>query len=165
MSAIDPYLRRIRKIIRSRGWVIQFIMPGPQSPPFHYTVGLWPKVGFEIIVIGLPREIGQSVLNDLASRAVDGTRFTHGQILTDVLGNDYDVTMLEVTDSRTWIKVANRLYRRGDEPLRAWQMVYPDAAHRMPWDPGYTSTGPPVLGQPPNLTNPGNPPQAPQPDQ
>jgi hypothetical protein len=154
MKEIDRYLMGLRQKIAAHGWAIQSVLPSPGSPPFQYTLGLWPQVEFEIMVIGLSHRAGSSLLNDLASRVVAGTRFTNGQVLTDVLDHGYEVTLVDVANAGTWIAMAEQLYRHAGTPLRVWQVVYPDAAHRMPWDPGYNGTGQPVLASPPR---PGNP--------
>ena len=159
MDAMDRYLLRLIRRIHSHGWVVVGVFPDPQAPlsqvPFQYTVGLSPKAGFEIIIIGLSPETGASVLNDLAARVVRGARFTNGQVLTDVLADDYTVTMLEVADASDWTRFADQLYRRDDRPLPVWQVVYPDLGHRMPGDPGYTSTSQPLLAPPPRPGHPG----------
>jgi hypothetical protein len=149
MSETDAYLNAVRAKITAHGWMIQYVFAGIHTPPFQYTVGLFPVAGFEIIVAGLSPDTGATVLNDLAGRvAQHETRFTSGQILSDVL-RDYRVSMVKVTHTHGLLTIANRLYRPAGDPVPAWQMVYPDAAHRMPWDRGYANDTQPLLGPAP----------------
>jgi hypothetical protein len=146
----DPHTNDIltmaRAEIATTGWMVTGVLadPAAATPSFQYTVGLWPKVGFELMILGLPPGTGQAILNDLTPRVLRGTRFTPHQRLSHVVAG-YDVTMVEVHDTRGWLNLAHRLYhgRRPAPAIPAWQIVYPDRCLRMPWDSDYS--GPPQV--------------------
>lgn len=149
MSNIQNYLAAVRRKIAAHGWTIQFVSGHYENPQFHYTLGLFPIAGFEIVTFGMAPTDGGIVLNELAERVQGGTRFTNGQALTDVLAGGYAVTMLEISDANAWLKIARLLYTSNGAPLPVWQMVLPDAAHALPWDPAYNGPAQPLLGPPP----------------
>ena len=149
MSNLQNYLAAVRRKIAAHGWVIQLVSESRTHPQFHYTLGLFPIAGFEIVIFGMTTNDGGIVLNDLAERVQHGTRFTNGQALTDVLAGGYAVTMLEISDANAWLKIARLLYTSDGTPLPSWQMVLPDAAHALPWDPAYSGPAQPLLGPPP----------------
>src|SRR5689334_18283777 len=124
----------IRRDIAVRGRLIQGVGPTRDTPQLHYTLGLWPVAGFEIGAFGLDLVHGSLILDDLAERVQRGTRFTHAQVLTDVLADGYDVILLQVPDARAWLTVARWLYDTDPGPFPAWQMVYPDVNRHMPWE-------------------------------
>ncbi len=137
------YLAHLRSTLARAGWVIQASNPTDERPSIHNTLGLWPHAGFEIITLGLDLDDGVLVLSDLCERVQGGLRLTHGQVLDDVVTGGFAVTMLQVSDSTSWLPLAHALYSDAPAPIPAWQMVYPDATHRMPWEANYAQ---PLLG-------------------
>lgn len=149
----DEYLNHILELIHEYGWAVQGVGAGDGEPTFSYTVGLHGKGAPEFILFGLPFEIAQPILNDLAKRAANGTRFEHGQVLDDVL-RGYPAMLLEVGDTTEHLTVANRIA----EPtlpiggqIKAWQVAYPDRDGLWPWEHGSRVAGMPVLGSLPTL--------------
>lgn len=144
-------MQQISELIAHHGWIIQGVGPGGRSPHYQYTVGLWPATGFELIAAGLPPEAGQTILNLLARRVLDGQRFINGDVLTGVLAG-LPATMIEIPVSGNYLGVANRLYRlRKGENIPAWQLVYPDPEGLWPWDLNSKVREEPVLGNPPAM--------------
>jgi uncharacterized protein DUF4262 len=146
---MQMYMAKVRTMIEKHGWIIQGVTADRRHPMMHYTVGLWPTVGFELITIGLPETTGRDLLNTLARRVLDGVRFTHGEVRSDILAG-YEATMIEIPQTGDYMGVANRLYRLDGVNIPAWQLVYPDAEHRWPWDAGSKVSALPVYGRVPS---------------
>jgi hypothetical protein len=150
MNDVETYLTdTVPAMIAAHGWVVQCVLPQTVGPSHHYTVGLWPVAGFELIVTGLPLGLGQRLLNVLAARVRDGERYRHGQLLTGVLLG-YRAALLRVTSPGPWLTIADRLYAPAGERVPAWQVVYPDVEDHLPWESGYHLSGQPLLGPAPD---------------
>lgn len=65
------YLERLRALIAEHGHAVQGVMPGERSFGFAYTVGLSQAGQRELLMIGLPMNAAQSLLNDIAKRLKD----------------------------------------------------------------------------------------------
>ncbi len=148
---IDAYVEKVRQTIERHGWAIQAI-PDADPYPFQYTVGLFPVVGYELIVIGLPHQVGGTLLNDLAGAVVrepdpDGYYYDQ-QILRGLLVDSYASMLIRAIDTLHYITVPRRLWPI-EGPVPAFQLVYPDDEHRWPWDPGSKVAGVPLLGKHP----------------
>jgi hypothetical protein len=150
---MDEYMDSIVEIIQEHGWAVQWVGGDQENVPFAYTVGLFIKALPEFVVFGLPPHISQPILNDLAARAVKGERVTDGQVLHDVL-RGFPAAVVEVIDTTGHLSVANALARSLgiESQVRAWQVVYPDAANRWPWEPGSNVVLSPLLGAVPTLS-------------
>ena len=124
-----------------QGWMIQ---PGAHRSCL-YTVGLYPDIGFEVIVFGLARHAGRALLNELGKRLHERTLTAyHGQNLPGLI-KGYPVMLLDVVDSGEYLPMANELYGQlGSVP--AMQVVYPDQNYRWPWESGSGLSGLPLLG-------------------
>jgi hypothetical protein len=140
---LSEYLARAAEIIEQEGWLIQGVFPVEEDGDFFsYTVGLTTKGLPELIVFGWPPEVAGVVLNDIARAAVAGTiKLAHGEVLTDFLDHGYKLTLCAVKDTREHLTVANRFYGI-DGPVRAVQLVWPDAEHRFPWEGAVLETQP-----------------------
>lgn len=147
---MPQYLDLVRSKIEQFGWAIQGIGGDPREVPFHYTVGLWPHVGFELLLVGVDNEQATRFLNVMASRVMEGLRFTNGGLLDDVFDNYYCMTVF-APETGGRLNVINALYQlERQAPVPAWQMVYPDSQSRWPWDEGSKVAGATVLGEVPD---------------
>lgn len=149
---MDDYLNKISDLIDEHGWAVQWVGGDPTQVSFAYTVGLFTRGLPEILIFGLPDDVAQPILNDLAARATSGAGFTDGLVLRDVVAG-FPVVLVEVIDSSAYLTVANALARTvsGDRQVRAWQVVFPDAVGRWPWDTGSRVAATPMLGAVPCL--------------
>jgi len=130
---VGEYMQRVAGIVDEHGWMVQAVGSSDVEPAFCYTVGLARLRHPEFILCGLPFEVSAHLLNDLGERVRAGTVFSDGTVLDDLL-KGYDVYLMEVTDARTHLSVANAFH--GDT-VKALQVVWPDADAHFPWDPGY----------------------------
>lgn len=157
MSTIEErraaYRQTCLDIINRHGWMVEGVfgtdsLPGPS---YAYTVGLSAHGFPELCMAGLPHETLQMLLNDVAKRVYDtNRRYIHGEVLDDVLGGGYKVTVVDGPASldTIWPGSAYGLY--GQEAVTLQQVVWPDNEHRYPWDEGYSLTreNQPVIGRP-----------------
>lgn len=139
------YYDQCHELIEKYGWMVQGVFPTEESPgqkqyKFCYTVGLTGKGLPEFIEYGLTLEIGKVILNQLAQRAVDGARLEHGTLI-EFQNGFYGALLTAVNLSD--LTLARRFY----PIVRAFQLVFQDAAHRWPNDPEYTLQGLPLLGK------------------
>jgi len=143
------HLKRMVALIERHGWAVQGVTCGGRGrPEFAYTVGLLTLGEPEFIIFGAPFGAACGVLDDLAARVRDGARYTHGQVLDDVIAPQ-PVVLLEVADTTQHLLIAQQF--AAAEPVRprqvrAWQVVYPDDDGRWPWQPGFAVPDLPILG-------------------
>jgi hypothetical protein len=73
---MDQYMETVRRGIEKYGWTVQGVFPTEEDPGpyFCYTVGLLERgCAAEIMVVGLPLELGARFLNEIAASMVNGT--------------------------------------------------------------------------------------------
>jgi Domain of unknown function (DUF4262) len=142
------HLRRLTEMIDEHGWAVQGVTGHAGHPTYAYTVGLFRYTSPELVVLGLPFGVAEDVLNDLGGRVRDGAGYTHGQVIDDLIP-PYAAMLLEVTSPARHLLLAD-CFRDpvplGPQPLRAWQVVYPDEVHRWPWQSGSGVAHVPLLG-------------------
>src|SRR5262245_32731872 len=104
-----------------------------ERPAHAYTIGMRHSFGEpEVLVIGLPREVAQDLLDNVADEANGGRMFAAGE-QHDGLVRDYPVRLLRVSDTQAtqWLPLVGWAYERSDVPCL--QLVYPDKQGRWPW--------------------------------
>jgi hypothetical protein len=140
VADIEGFLRRQERIIDRVGWAVMHVLPTDDDPdttaPFSYTIGLTGHGYPELLIAGLPCEIAHTLLNDLAGRVYGkAQRFTHGQRVDDLIAGYPAVVVEGDLVEHLWPGVA--VARYGRDRLRLQQVVWPDPAGRLPWEPGY----------------------------
>ena len=129
---------------------IQYVGAGDGEPPFGYTVGLYRASHPEFIMFGLPPELTQALLNDLAFSVLRaGMRFEPGDLVEHLLQN-YPVLLVEVDDPADHLMAALTIRaHRGDGelPVAALQVLLPDRAGHFVGHEDYTDAESPLLGQ------------------
>jgi hypothetical protein len=159
------YLAEMTAMIAEHGWALQGVFPSTESegPGFVYTVGaaLQREVNAddydpELIVFGLPMNIGGSILNDVVAQHRNGQRvLVVGHRYDDILVG-YDAVFIECSPEGVdaHLTLANQLVGAAREVprVRALQLVWPDEDGRFPWEPGFSkrlAAVQPLLGAPP----------------
>ena len=156
MTFLDDYDRKVADIIAEHGVFLQGVFPTKEDPPgpvFVYTVGLTLQNHPELIEFGLPYKYAGHILNDLAARVHQQGQTLEPYVEMDDEVADYPAKLIPVLDSTEHLTMANRFFAEMEPAgeVSAYQLVYPDAGARWPWDPGY-SLNPvlqPLLGLPP----------------
>jgi hypothetical protein len=106
------------------------------SPPFTYTVGLSPVVGYEILIVGMRHELAGLVLNDIAEALHAGSA-----LAVDVPDDRWCTApvVFKRADSplvhSEYVCVADWYYERDGTPVL--QMVMSDRAGLFPWHAGF----------------------------
>lgn len=143
------YDNQMLDLIASHGWALQGVFPtqedvdsGRSVVGWTYTVGSALVEGDpEVVVYGLPSNIGGAVLNDLIAKHRDGTRRLVANGRYDDVLVGFPVVLVEVTDTEvidTDLATAKRVIGPllGTRPT-VLQLVWPDDAGLFPWDQGY----------------------------
>lgn len=128
--------RDTQETIERVGW--QVIYLGEWS----HTVGLSETVpgAPELVMYGLPPSLLMPTINSVARRLRDGTlpAIADGQTDADVMAGGYVVTYRDVDPSwygRLFKVSLRRAHHQGLPEPRYVLVAYPDAQHRLPWDP------------------------------
>jgi len=127
--------RAVLADIASNGLHIAHEAERGERPQYAYTVGMGHSFGQpEVLVIGLPREVAQDLLDNLADEADGGRTFAAGE-QHDGLVRGYPVRLLRVSGDQAaqWLPLVGWAYERADVPCL--QLVYPDRQGRWPWQP------------------------------
>jgi hypothetical protein len=126
-ATIDDYLDLLRRIVRRRGWAIQFIESEQQ--PFAYTIGLHEKGLPELLLTGLPPETSARLLNSIVAQIVNNSTLLRPAMHIDYQG-EFLLEVVEVDHPDAHLKFAVAIYG----PIRALQLVWTDKAPLWPWD-------------------------------
>lgn len=149
-TAVARLLTDIDGLIDEHGVALQHVLGDSSSPPFTYTIGLFLVGQPEFIMFGAPPDVANLLLNDLARLVLEhDMTFNDGDVLHQLLA-DLPVTLMDVEDPLDHLGNAFliRDLRADDRtPLRALQIVLPDALGNMPWDATYSWHPVPLLGK------------------
>lgn len=133
------FLQDVMDTIDKHGRAVQGVFSNEGESTFHYTVGNAEKNLPEVIVAGLPMEVGHYVCNRASREAEEGTvTLVPGSVLPGYLGgnSEFDLVVCAVTDKHE-ANVARSLY--GDN-VEVVQLVCPDTSGYYPWEPQYGFT-------------------------
>ncbi len=139
---MDP-LDDLRDKIAAFGWAVRNIADPDPAKCLSYTVGLTAHDHPEVVMTGLPPEVGHAFLNIVGEIVVrEGGRFVAGEATTE-LADGPAMPVLEVLN-KTALTAVEAIY--GDVP--ALQIVWTDSGGRLPWEPGYANPlgSQPLLG-------------------
>lgn len=137
---MSDFFHEQTEIIQQFGWAVVHVLPADEDPPgtvpFAYTVGLTAAGRPELIIAGLPPDLGHQLLNELAARVhEEGARFQHGRRVTDLIVEQDVVILTGAPTPELWPGAA--LARYGRPKVRLQQLVWPDPENLFPWQPGY----------------------------
>lgn len=103
------------------------------SPSFTYSIGLWPKIGYEIIVVGMPNQIAGWLLNSIYDKIKAGDDIHLDVPYTDLLNVPYAFKLAN-EKARGYVCQADRYYNTN---VPVMQLVLADKAGLLPWEEGY----------------------------
>lgn len=127
------YLERLQQLIDTHGWAVQAVTT---KPSFAYSVGLTERGLPELVICGMPLNIAQHLINDLATRLTQGAlSLEQGRRYDDVLQR-FDVVFrpLTTTQIQHHLGAVRALY--SDRAVGAWQMLWPDPKGKLPGEAG-----------------------------
>jgi len=136
-------LRDLRRVIDRFGWAVLHGGGAPGDPRWSHTVGLTALEHPEVIVVGLPFEVGEKYLNLVGEAVRAGARYQPGSATTALTDADSPVVFLHVEDAER-LAVVEQFYGSVD----ALQLVWPDSAGQLPWQEGHRNppAAQPLLG-------------------
>jgi hypothetical protein len=125
---------KIAADVETHGLAVLLVAADEDAPKFAYSVGLWRNFKHpEILVFGLNEELSGWMLNDLAGRIRAGEQCETGKEYEGLL-EGYNCVFREAPRDcyPDYFGYAMNFYQTNDFP--ALQLVWPDKAHRWPWD-------------------------------
>ncbi|MGF6641875.1 DUF4262 domain-containing protein [Paraburkholderia sp. MM6662-R1] len=138
----NDYLLKIDRLIASHGHAVQGVFdPDGKKAAYGYTIGNVLQGLPELLVSGLPPDIMMPILNDTVALMRAGTLKVTDHARTSDIAQGYDtafrlVDLSRVDDEINLLKVWCRLHEIELPPV--YQLVWPDAQNRFPWEPGFT---------------------------
>jgi hypothetical protein len=143
LAWLDQEDARLAQLVRARRWAVQYVWPGPEpdEPAFGYTIGLFGLGHPEVVVVALPPDVAEDVLDRVASLVADGRDLVPGELLR-LPGQRTALVVEELPNPGEVVLGANRFYQRPAEfSVPAYQLAWPDSAGRFSWDVGYAEPG------------------------
>lgn len=124
----------VRSKIDTYGWAVRNVSDPDPAKCLSYTIGLTAHGHPEVVMTGLPPEVGTAFLNIVGEIVVrEGGRFAAGEATTE-LADGPAMPVLAVLDTSD-LTAVHAIY--GDVP--ALQIVWTDSAGRLPWEAGYAN--------------------------
>lgn len=113
--------------------MVQAVFPTEDDPGYHfqYTIGLFEKGLPELVVYGLPYEVGGRLLNYLAEKSIKDGEYPAGHLIENALENDLDLLAIDVTDNNECWQAR---YRHEGKTVKVTQIVWPDKNNKFPWE-------------------------------
>ncbi len=136
-------LNDLRALVDSHGWAVRNVADSDPAKCLSYTVGLTAHAHPEVVMTGLPPEVGTAFLNIVGAIVVrEGGRFQPGESTTE-LADGPAMPVLEVLDKTDLTAVA-AIYGH----VSALQIVWTDSKGLLPWEPDYANPpdSQPLLG-------------------
>jgi len=147
-QAEQRMIDRMQSLMHEHGVAIQHVLGSPTELPFSYTIGLFLHGLPEFITFGAPPEVSSAILNHLAIATRDhGTQIEAGDTIEYLLER-LPAAVLSVDDPGEHLCMAFAIRNRevtNRVPIRALQIVLPDAKGLMPWQRGYHGIKTPLL--------------------
>ena len=142
-DGVDRVLDELRDMINEHGWAVRNVMSADPAECLSYTVGLTAHGHPEVVMTGLPPEVGHAFLNIAGEIVVrEGGTLTAGTRSFDFAeGPGMPVIAVEDTSGLTAVE---QVYGR----ISAVQVIWSDSRGNFPWDVGYANPpgSQPLLG-------------------
>ena len=126
--------------IIKHGWMVQGVFPDPEEgvKTFSYTSGLTQYDEHpELVITGIHPQTAGLLLNSLGDLVKDhGRRLVAGEELSNVLGRDFMVRLVEADPNREDYPMS--MARRFFPECTALQMLWPDKHGAFPDSPEYS---------------------------
>ena len=135
----NDYERSVLANVEKFGWHCTSVFPrnGEDAPRFTYSVGLYHSYAQpEFIIFGLDSKVAYSLLDKLASAAATGTMYPLDKPCSELV-KGYDCAFVEVPSHRFNDYVFSALWFYADVAFPLYQVVWPDADGKYPWNETY----------------------------
>jgi hypothetical protein len=138
LAWLDQEDARTARLVRENRFTVTYVWgETAEEPAFGYTTGLFGLGHPELVVVGVGSEAAYGMLDRAAQLVIDGRDLVPGEHLTwpDRPGG---LMVEQLPNPGEVLFAANRFYRRPDEySVPAYQLTWPHADGRFPWDEGY----------------------------
>jgi hypothetical protein len=147
---------RLHRIIAARGHAVQGVLGTATQPTWSYTIGLWPKYGYELIVFMIDPRIATAILNSIADSLAEGVVIPLDTKLPDEPGginkwiSKYPALFKQCLPERLgppheYVNMATQVHGKL-VPFR--QLVLCDKVGLFPGEPAYGAAQPVIRHQP-----------------
>jgi len=127
----------VRDNVNEHACHVMHVSGDDAGPGFAYSIGLTKSYGQpELLCFGLPAEVMHSMINGIRDRMAGGEVFSDAQRVSGLI-QGYDCQLKKVQASRYREFLGYALWFHESDKFDVLQIVWPDKAHRFPWDDGY----------------------------
>jgi hypothetical protein len=135
VGALDSRTQATVDTVTQSGWQVMMIPADDQGPGWAFTIGLWHRHRIpELAMFGLDIRLMQTLLNDLAQRAVDGQPLEPDQERHDIASVPIVLKSVDYRWYRAFLGTAIGFYRK--PPFPFLQVVWPNRDGAFPWQDG-----------------------------
>ena len=138
-NAEDESDRLLLADVQNGGLHVLRIFAEDGTPEFCFSVGLYYTFGHpEILVMGLPAEVGHKMINLAAAHIACGKKFCEYDRTSELAeGFECGFVPISVSQYKDYLGYAIWFYRSLKQPFPALQLVWPDKSGVFPWEEGY----------------------------
>src|SRR5262245_40131196 len=148
---------KIAWMIESKGWALEPVAPDasgdPPVPAYSYTIGFESSFHFpEIAVFGLTPAQSANLVELVAELVSDHAEIPIDAVFTGLLDNDLRCALVSVDVDEHDDLFPMAVEWNGAHAFRLVQLMWPDRAGWLPWEPGFDNRlryVQPVLGEVP----------------
>lgn len=146
---LSPAEKKVLQDVLEEGVHIVHVPRSDDGPAFSATIGLWFHFEQpEVMVFGMPEEVAEDLLNEVADAADEGKRFKHGEEHKKLLIG-YTVRFLDVPNEKVGGYLGTAQWAYDGKEFPVLQLVWPDKQQRWPWQEGVRDgfrNSQPILG-------------------
>jgi len=134
MDKLAPDEKKLVDDISEYGWHVINVEGDDNKPNFSYSVGLYKTFKApEVIIIGLPLEVGQEIINLIGDDIAEGKKYKKGKYYHDII-EGYDCFLTEVENKFYKEYFGYAIWYYKGEKFPVLQCIYPDQENSYPWD-------------------------------
>jgi hypothetical protein len=129
--------RLVIRDVNTVGWHAAIVEPGNGHHGWAFSIGFTQTFRHpEVAVFGLPGDVLRAVLDAIGQGLHDGRLYADGAE-DDLLAPPYRCVFRGIDDSWRDRLLPDAAWFYGARPFPALQLVWPDRAHRYPWEDGF----------------------------
>jgi hypothetical protein len=129
--------RLVIRDVNTVGWHAAIVEPDDGHHGWAFSVGFTQTFDHpEVAVFGLPADVLLGVLDAIGRTLQEGRSYADGQE-NDLLAPPYRCVFRGIDVSWLARLLPDAAWFYGARPFSALQLVWPDRAHRLPWEAGF----------------------------
>ena len=135
----DDRDRKLLADIKRVGWAVMMVSADKDGPGFAYSIGLYETLSHaEILIMGLPPQTAQQLINLMGYAIQDGKQFEAGKRYDDLAdGLPLALITMDKRYYRDYLGYAGWFYDGWEFPVL--QCIWPDKEGVFPGEQGYDS--------------------------